>query len=365
MFYNKEKDLWQEYIYVDGKRKRISAKSKAALVRKIQEHGQIQEHGELFETVADAWEERHTETIEPTTANSYSPHVRRAKEFFTGEHVNDITPAEAQAYIDELVSQGYARDTVHRARSVLNKIFNYAITTPGSTLRDNPVSAVSVPRGLPHTRREPPTDEQLIKVNPDTEMGLLACFLLYTGLRRGELLALKWSDIDFKEKIIHINKVMQYASNAGNLKEKTKTEAGMRDVPLLSELEAILPHGKKTGYVFGGEKPLTAGQINRRWIAWCAEVGLAEKIETKHSAANGHTYTRVQWKPLVTPHQFRHQYATYLFEAGVDELDTKNVMGHSSIVVTRDIYQHIKERGKESAVALKMNDYLASKKKAD
>ena len=363
MFYNEKKGLWQDYIRVDGKRKRISAKKKADLNRKRDEYRTTQEHGELFSTVADAWEKKHSETIEPTTAAAYTAHVNRAKQFFEGEYVNDITPAEVQAFIDELASMGYARDTVHRARTVLNKIFNYAITMPGSMLRINPVTAVQTPRGLSHTRREPPTEEQLIKVNPSTEMGLFACFLLYTGLRRGELLALQWNDISFENRTITINKVIQFSGNVGTVKDMTKTAAGMRVVPLLDELhDILLPIREKRGYIFGGEQPLTAGQINRKWVEWCKEVGLAEKKEYSHTAANKHTYTQTKWKPLVTPHQFRHQYATMLFEAGVDDLDTKTTMGHSSIVVTRDIYQHIQERDKESQVAQKMNDFIKQQK---
>ena len=365
MFYNKAKDLWQEYIDVDGERRRISSKSKAGLTKKLLEYGNKKEHGELFETVADLWAEKHEEKIELTTSSSYKPHVTRAKEFFSGEHVNDITPAECQAYIDELVNRGYARDTVSRARHILTKIFNFAITLPGSTLRDNPVSAVETPRGLHHTRREPPTEDQLVKINPESEMGLFACFLLYTGLRRGEMLALKWEDIDFKEKTINICRVVQYDDNNGHIKDKTKTAAGMRVVPLPEELLSILPKGKKHGYIFGGEKWLPLMTFYRNWVAWCSEVGLAEKIETKHTGSNNHTYTKTKWKPLVTPHQFRHQYATMLYHAGVDELDTKNIMGHSSIVVTRDIYQHISERDKESNAASKINDYYANKGKTE
>ena len=365
MFYNAEKGLWQEYIYVDGKRKRLSAKRKADLVRKIQSQADKQEHGELFSTVADLWEESHAEKVESTTAGSYKPQIKRMAEFFDGQRINDITPAECQAFIDELARMGYARDTVSRAKHILNRIFNYAITLPGSTLRYNPVAAVQTPRGLPHTRREPPTEDQLIRINPDTEMGLFACFLLYTGLRRGELLALQWEDLDMKEKVLTVSHVIQYDTDKGHLKESPKTEAGFRTVPLPDVLIEILPKDKKRGFIFGGDTWFSNMRFNRQWLEWCKEVGLAEKEEIRHTAANGHTYTKVKWHALVTPHQFRHQYATDLFHAGVDELDTKSIMGHSSIVVTRDIYQHIGERDKESQAAKKLNEYYSQKGKTD
>lgn len=358
MFQRESDGLWMEYVYVDGKRKRISAKTKNDLLRKIREDQIARDKQWLFENIADNWETAHAKTIEATTGSAYTPHVTRAKDFFAGQYVDDITPDKAQAFINSLAKQAYARDTVQRAKSVLNQIFNYAITLPGSPIRYNPVTAVKIPRGLSHTRREPPTEEQIIKINPDTEMGLFACFLLYTGMRRGELLALRWENIDLENKWIDINSAMQYDTNSGHVKDRAKTEAGNRGIPIIDKLLAVLPTDKHSGFVFGGCKPLSATQIRKRWLAWCKENGLAEAKIERFQGKNGRTYTHTVWKAKVTPHQFRHQYATYLFEAGVDELDTKNTMGHASIVVTRDIYQHIRERKKKNNVADKLNTYF-------
>lgn len=365
MFQRKSDNLWVEVVKVDGKDKRITAKSKTALKQKLTALELLQEHGELFGTVADLWQEAHEKNIEATTGSAYTAHVKRAKEFFTGQHINDITPAQIQGFIDDLGRQGYARDTVHRAKVILNQIFNFAITMPGSTLRYNPVTAVKLPRGLNKTRREPPTADQLIKVNPDTEMGLFACFLLYTGMRRGEMLALQWKDIDKRARVITVSDVVQYDTNSGHIKDHPKTEAGTRKIPIPDELYKVLPKGKHTGYVFGGCKPFSASQFRKKWLDWCRENGLAESEIRTFKGKNGKTYEHEVWLPKVTPHQFRHQYATTLYHAGVDELDTKSIMGHSSITVTRDIYQHISERDKKSNAASKLNDYYKNNGKSE
>ena len=109
-------------------------------------------------------------------------------------------------------------------------------------------------------------------------MGLFAFFLLYTGLRRGELLALKWEDIDFENHVINVRQAVTYGGNQPKIKTP-KTQAGNRKVALLDVLEAELkktPVQSQKGYVFGGEKPLTASQMRVRWLDWCKEVGLAE-----------------------------------------------------------------------------------------
>lgn len=358
MYYIEDKKLWAEYITVDGVRKRITSKDKKELKQRIADYNERVKNGEQFSVVADLWETAHAKKVEATTGSSYTAHVRRAKEFFGTQPVNLITPAQVQAFLDDLGRQGYAHDTVHRARVILNQIFNFAITMPGATLRNNPVTATKTPRGLTKTRREPPTESQLLVVDASTEMGLFACFLLYTGLRRGELLALQWSDIDRDARQISVKDVVQYSTNTGHIKDRPKTEAGIRKIPIPDKLYDVLPTDKRKGYIFGGCKPLSASQFRARWLAWCKEHGLAESEIRTFNGRNGKTYKHTVFLPKVTPHQFRHQYATMLFEAGVDELDAKVVMGHSSITVTKDIYTHIKERTLKSAVADKLNEHL-------
>lgn len=348
---------WCDRVNVNGKKKLITAKSKAELKKKLTDVATYIEKGRLFSESADAWETAHSALIEPNTYNSYKPHIKRVKEHFEGRYIKDITPDEIQAFIDSLARKRFARDTVHRALNVANMIFNYEIARPDASVRINPCAAVKLPKNLPKIHREPPTEEQLIKVTPDSEMGLFAFFLQFTGLRRGEMLALRWEDIDFDNHVIHVRKTVAFETNQPEIKERTKTSAGIRDVALVSVLEAVLPKDGK-GYVFGGEKPLTATQMRKRWLSWCREVGLAESVVTKHKGKNGHIYTTTKWKPLVTPHQFRHEYASILEDAGISEFDAKNQLGHSSIMVTKDIYTHIKKRKAGRTVADTLNRYM-------
>ena len=362
MFQRKSDGLWVEIVTVDGKPRRLTAKSKSALQKKLRDHSLFQEQGLLFSEVADLWLDHIASQIEYKTLVSYSPHVERGKSFFEGQRINEITPAQCQSFLDQLASKRYSRDTVSRAKVILSNIFSFAITLPGSTLKINPVDACKLPRGLSHTRREPPTKDQLIKVTPDTQMGLFACFLVYTGMRRGELLALRWEDVDFENHVIHVRQAVSFLGNQPKVKEP-KTEAGKRDIALLDVLETVLkeiPVQSQKGYVFGDKKPMTAHQFTRGWTEWCASVGLAEKHEESHDASNKHRYTKVTWKPLVTPHQFRHLYATLLYNAQVPDLDAQRAMGHSDILVTRRIYQHLADQDHHDEVSERLTTYLAA-----
>ena len=367
MWQRKSDNRWCERITINGKKKLITAKTKAELSRKLKDAATYIEHGRTFTESAQAWEDAHSATIEHKTVQSYRSHVKRAITHFDGKYTKDITPDEVQAYIEKLASMRFARETVGRALGVLSQIFNYEILQPDASIRFNPCSAVRVPKNLPKKRREPPTEDQLIRVSPDSEGGLFAFFLLYTGLRRGELLALRWEDIDFENHVITVRQAVAYPGNQPTVKTP-KTEAGKRQVALLAVLEDVLakiPKQSQKGYVFGGKKPLTASEIRIHWLNWCKSVGLAEAEVEQHRARNNRVYTKTKWRPLVTPHQFRHEYASMLEDAGITEFDAQHQLGHSSITITKDIYTHIRERKSGKNVTDKLNEYIAQKNKKE
>lgn len=359
--YQRKDKTWQDQLPIPGtkKYKYFYGKTKAEVKAKMAAWQAEQDSPLLFSQAADAWDNYHASKVTHNANAVYGPCLKRAKDYFGTDPMMDITPDQIQAFIKQIASQGYARRTVQMHRDMLNMIFDHAITQPGSPLKYNPCSSVRIPSGLSQTRREPPTDSQLALIKPEG-FGLFAYFLLYTGLRRGELLALRWEDIDFKNNIIHVNKSVSYESNQPVVKAP-KTEAGKREVDLLDVLAEALPRGKK-GYVFGGEKPLTKIQFRKQWLNFCRSIGQVEEIKTKHKAANKHEYTSTQYKPLITPHQFRHAYASMLDDAGIDETAAKDILGHSSIVVTKDVYTHIRSKKRERSAAA-LNKFIADGKK--
>lgn len=350
--------MWVEYVTLaPGKRKAFYGKTKAAVKKKIAEFNIEKEAGGRFFRAADAWDSYHATQTTYNANKVYAAPLRRAKEHFGDRYLEDITADKVQAWIRQLADQGYARRTVQMHLDMMRMIMDYAITQPGSGLAYNPCAAVRIPSGLPQKRRNPPTDDQIAQITPDTNsgMGLFAYFLLYTGLRRGELLALRWEDIDRTSKTITVNKSVYYEGNQPLIKVP-KTEAGHRIVDLLDILDQALPTGK-TGYVFGGDKPLTKIQFRKQWLNFCREVGLAEATQTERKGANGRVYTSTTYKPKVTPHQFRHAYASMLDDAGIDETAAKTILGHSSIVVTKDIYTHLREQ-KRQRIGGALNEYI-------
>ena len=307
-----------------GRRHAVYSRDPEELYRRIQ--GLESGTGPVtFEQLADAWAERHFERIASKTAEAYTAPLRRLKEHFAGPAA-DVTAAQIQAYLVEMGKSGYARRTVQMSRDVLNMVFNAAILD--GVLTVNPCAAVSLPRNLPSTRRELPEDAAIeaVKNGVGEPFGLFALICLYAGLRRGEVLALRYEDIDRAARLIHVDKAVEYVGNDPKIKAP-KTAAGVRDVPLLQPLADAIPEGR--GLIFCREdgKLLTKIQYRKSWQKYCAAIGCD-----------------------ITAHQLRHGYATLLFEAGIPDKDAQELLGHSSIQVTRDIYTHIRStRRQETA----------------
>lgn len=320
---------YQEAVTINGRRKYFYGRTKAEVLRKLREFSDTAERGELFRTVADAWYAQHE--LE-TTYNAhvfYRKPLTAALERFGHRRINEITSQEISAYINELALKRYARRTVQGHLTMLCLIFDYGVIH--GMAASNPARIVKLPKSLKSSKRDLPdeSDIQKIKKGLTLPFGLLAYFLMLTGLRRGEALALTYDDIDRDKKLISVTKSLYWEVNQPVIKT-TKTDTGVRSVILMDALAEVLPRGK--GYIFGGDKPLTQTVYRRAWANYAKESGIS-----------------------CTPHQLRHLYATLLYEAGVDEKMAQELMGHSSITITRDIYTHIRKNRLDKAAELLNN----------
>ena len=108
--------------------------------------------------------------------------------------------------------------------------------------RYNPAEAVLLPKNLPQKKRHAPSRAQiqLIKDSVNDKFGLFPFVVYYTGLRRGEVRGLRYEDIDRKKKRIYVRRNVYDISTTPHTKDP-KTEAGIRDLPLLDALAAVLP----------------------------------------------------------------------------------------------------------------------------
>ena len=326
--------------------------------RKMMDWQEKRAAGRSFAEVAEEWRGKHWEEISAGTQTCYAPALKRALSDFSGVGVRDVAPLDVKRAVDAMASQGYARHSVGIYLSLLRQIFDYAILSQDLTV--NPAETVRVPKGLASHTRECPEEAELEIIRQNVNLhkfGLFPYMRLYTGLRRGEILALQWKDVDFENRTIHVTKAVTFLETGNQAVIKsTKTKAGEREALLLERLaEKLLPiQGNPEDYIFGGSKPLSKSVFRRRWRNYCLDVGLWQWKDA--TRANGRKKKLVKVKePSVTPHQLRHAFATMCFEMGVSAKDAQQLLGHSKIDVTLDTYTHIRAKRRDD-VAEKLNN---------
>ena len=326
-------------ITIDGKRipfyssESTEKKAERDIQRQLLLYKEKVETGELFGKIADNWDTEYRTSIPDTTyKKSVQAAYQRILSYFKDDYIKDITARDVDIFLHTLK---YGRKTVSNHKCILNMIFDYAILK--GCAKDNPVAPVKIPKGLVKTKRELPTSEELnIVSSHSSDFDLLPFFLLYTGCRKSEALAIRHEDIDYKNNIISIRNHVIHDGNRPIFESVLKSESAKRDIILLDRLKEVLPK-KFDGFLFSmendGKRPLTKGAFDKRWRAYCKKYDIS-----------------------ITAHQLRHGYATMLFEADIDVKDAQDLMGHSDINLTKSIYTHIRDKRKKDT-ANKLNAF--------
>lgn len=330
--YRRPDGLFEKVVTLNGKRQVFRAKSEPEVYRKIAAYEEKQEAGRTFKEVAEEWKEEHFKTLSPTTQRGYSAAYNRAVDELGQEHIRGITPSVLKQFVDRFAAKGRARKTVANQVAVLNMVFEYAGLY--DELKENPMQYVKVPKGLYSNPRELPSDKDIfiVKNSVNLPFGLFPFFILYSGCRRGEALAIKHQDIDRVKKEILINKSVYYISTRPELK-LPKTRAGLRKIPLLDILAEQIPNGNRNDFIFGETGPLARKQLDAAWEGYVKQTGIE-----------------------CTLHQLRHAFATMLYEAEINRKDAQEILGHADIHTTDNIYTHISETQRKNT-ANKLNEF--------
>ena len=279
------------------------------------------DYGKTFHEVADEWESEHYKHLQHQTVHRYKSLTAHAVEYFDDMSIKQIKPVDIDNFLCRFNPQTFSTTSLKDQLSVVKLIFKYAVIKEYTD--KNPTLYIIPPKGKAKVTRDSLTDDEIkaVENNLDKEFGLLAFFLLYSGLRKGEALALTYGDIDRENNTITVSKSVEHIENLPHIKEP-KTRAGVRTVPLIDKLKQILPEGRQSELLFSQNGQLmTASYFDKHWQKYKKETGLN-----------------------ITAHRLRHTYTKLLFEWGIDMKDSQEILGHSDIATTRNIYTHIRKK---------------------
>ena len=276
----------------------------------------------LFSLFATKWlEEEVLGTVKTSTWQTYENTLKNQLiPYFSGSCIDAITPAQVQEFLFSMEDKGLSASTRRSALGLLNSIMRYA--QEEGVIHKNPCRKIKVTSN--HSEQRVFSPEELKKIFESGDF--LSIFTMYTGLRLGEVCALRWSDIDWDKKALMVRYTAQRVRRTGKsavMVGEPKTKKSMRVIPLPDELIQLLKEWQKTHgenqFVFGNEsKAADPRTVQRRF----------ERLLQKVGIIGGHFHT------------LRHSFATRLIQLGTEIKTVSTLMGHSTIKTTMDFYVH-------------------------
>lgn len=279
----------------------------------------------------------------PSVLRSYENSLRRYLLPTLGARkLAAISRLEVQEIADRLLASGLDPSTVRNALMPLRAIYRRALSRSQVALNPTHGLELPAPRGKRERIATPAEARALLEALRPADRPFWAT-ALYAGLRRGELLALQWGDVDLEAGVIFVTR--SWDPQAGVV--ETKSGAGRRRVPLVGLL--------------------------RRYLAAQRLASGGEEFVFPHphgGAAKPNAYVdraRRDWKAAglepILLHECRHTFASMMIAAGVNPKALSTYLGHSSIAITLDRYGHLMP-GSEADAAARLDAYLASERVA-
>jgi integrase len=280
------------------------------------------------------------EIYKPSAVRSYEAALRdRVLPALGGKRLADLQHRAVQRLADEFLGEGLDPSTVRNALMPLRVIFRRAIED--GELAVNPTSHLRLPavKGRRERIASPEDAQRLLAALPERDRAVWAT-ALYAGLRRGELMALRWEDVDLAKGVIRVERAYD---EKGRVHVEPKSRAGRRTVPIVGALrDQLVAHRARqdsdSGLVFGAT-PETPFQPSNLWRR-------AQRA-----------WKRASVEPIGL-HEARHTFASVLIAAGVNAKAITTYMGHASIQTTYDLYGKLMP-GSESEAAALVDAYLA------
>lgn len=358
--------MLQAYLGVDpftGKQKRTTRrgfktqkeakKAERELLLSIEENG-FTDHSSkpTFKEVADLWLESYETTVKPTTYQNTSKYLNiLIKDYFSDIRIDSISVSMMQQVVLKL-SKRYTAYSLYL--SVVNRVFKFAMSL--GIVQSNPVDKIIRPK------QQPPKSEKIALTKEELNQFLTLAkeyarpvlyaawhTLAYTGLRKGELLGLEWSDVDLENKVISVqhNLVMV---NGKYIIQSPKTRKSIRKITIDDATASVLKSWK-----LEQKKMFFKNGVKSSNIVFSGSSG--EYLDKSHFRVTLKEFLKRHDLPIITVHGLRHTHASLLFEAGIEPKTISDRLGHSNIQTTLDMYTHLNDR-QRSDVADRLLKFL-------
>jgi integrase len=250
--------------------------------------------------------------------------------------LNKLTPEQVESLYTKKLKEGLAPKTIAGIHGLLHKALDNAVRR--GLIARNVCDVISPPRVTRHeiTVLTEEQAKRLLEVAHGHRFEALLTVALTTGMRKGELLALRWQDIDFANRSVHIRRSVNRFPGFGIVENEPKTTASRRKIVLPQfVLEVLKQH--KTYQDEARQKAGTAWQDHD--LVFCNTIGGFQDV--KHLRLSFKRLLKEAGLPEIRFHDLRHSAATILLSMGVNVKVIQELLGHSQISMTLGIYSHV------------------------
>ena len=302
----------------------------------------------------DLWLEEAVEgSVWYTTFRDHERNVRLHLKPAIGRiRLKELTRMHVQRFINQKVKEGYAPRTVRYAHTTLSKALTQAVDW--ELVPKNVASRAKLPKQK-RKKRETLSAENVgafFSAASEDRFGALYVLAVTSGLRPGELLALKWEDVDLEAGALSVRSSVSEDEGGPVIREETKTSAGRRLELLPVAVEALKKHR------------LRQNEERLRYRGLWRDLGLIFPSTTGTIMRRNNLHRR-SYKPLlrraglpdIRLYDLRHTFATLMFENREQLKLVSEMLGHASVRQTADTYTHVSPTMHREA-AMRLNDFL-------
>jgi integrase len=354
---------WCAYLSLgDGRRRYLYGKTRADVQRKLAAAHRTQDDGVPFsperQTVGDfltEWLEGQHQRLRPNTWKRYEEYVRiHAIPTLGRVKLAALSARHLDRLYAQRVAAGLSPTTVHHIHAVLHKALEQAVRW--NLVPRNVASLVDPPRAG-HREMSALSPEQtrtLLEGAADGPLEAILTLAVTTGMRKGELLGLHWGDVDLDRGALRVVGTMQRHPDGKLAVSPPKTARSRRQVEMPPmAIDALRRHRARQA-----ETRLQLGPAwNEAGLVFPSSLG---KPQDGSHLLYGlfHPLLERLGLPVIRFHDLRHTAATLLLGRGIHPKIVSEMLGHSTIAITLDLYSHVTPT-MQRAAALAMNDLLA------
>lgn len=357
VYKDKERDTWYFITRIkksDGTWKQVKRRGfkseKAALLAeaRLEEEG-IAEEKITFRSVANEYLEWYKKRRKESSYNKIRSIIEvHLIPYFNNKEITTISKRDVIKFHDKLIDSKMAASHAKKIHTTLSAIFNFAIKY--EYCKENPAQLV----GNLDLKEEKHMDywtldefKAFIKVVDDDLYYAFFMTLYYSGMRKGEALALTWADIDFDNQLINVDK-----TDYNRKVTTTKTEASRRKILMPKFIMDLLKKLKLKQAVHYGYEPKMTYRVFGEFHDSISTTTLDRRFEK---------YVKLAGVKKIRIHDFRHSHASYLINKGAIISMIASRLGHSDVATTLNIYSHLYPTTEKEAVLQMEDDFKPAK----